>query len=92
MKITGKLKTDASRHQPKPVTQPPSRAARMLALAYLIERKIDAGEIESYAAAARLLGTSRARVTQIIRLLQLPSEIQQEILLGKIDSSCWAIG
>ena len=83
MKITGKLTTDTTRPAPKPVTQPPSRAARMLALAYLIERKIDAGEIESYADAARLLSISRACVGQIMALRTLAIPTQEAILGGK---------
>jgi hypothetical protein len=87
MKITGKLTTDTTRPAPKPVTQPPSRAARMLALAYLIERKIDAGEIPNYAAAARLLGISRARVSQVMRLWDLPIATQETILTGQLRVS-----
>ena len=53
MKITGKLTPATPRPTPNPIARPPSRTARMLALAYYIERKIDTGEIESYANAAR---------------------------------------
>ena len=42
-------------------TKPPSRAARMLALAYYIERQVEAGNIQSHAAAARALGMSLDR-------------------------------
>ena len=60
----------------------PCRAAYSLALAYKIERMIDAGELESYADAARRLGLSRARVTQIMDLMGLPVEVQEAVLLG----------
>ena len=83
MKITGKLKTNTPRPTPKPMAQPPSRAARMLALAYYIERKIDTGEIESYADAARRLSISRARVSQVMALRTLAIPTQEAILGGK---------
>jgi len=41
------------------------RCERQLALAVWIERKIEAGELRNYAHAARVLGVSRARVSQI---------------------------
>jgi len=83
VKITGKLKTDTPRPTPKPIARPPSRTARMLALAYYIERKIDAGEIESYADAARRLSISRARVSQVMALRTLAIPTQEAILGGK---------
>ena len=71
--------------KPTPPARPISRAARMLALAYLIERKVEAGELASYAQAARGLGMSKARVSQIMDMLNLPVETQEAILLGKFD-------
>ena len=62
----------------------PSRAARMLALAHYIQRQIDAGAIPDYAAAARALGLTRARVTQIMNLLLLAPEIQDRIVIGDL--------
>ena len=56
------------------------RVARLLALAHEIERRIGAGEINDLAHAARVLGLTRARVTQIANLALLAPEIQQEIL------------
>ena len=72
------------RAAPKVVTSPkptgPSRTARMLALAHHIERQIDDGTIPDYAAAARALGLTRARITQVMNLLLLAPEIQGQIL------------
>ena len=65
---------------PKP--RAPSRTARMLALAYHVERLIEAGAIPDYATAARSLGVTRARLTQLMNLLLLIPEIQQQVLLG----------
>ena len=52
----------------------------MLALAHYIERQIDEGAISDYAAAARALGLTRARITQVMNLLLLAPEIQGRIL------------
>ncbi len=59
-----------------------SRTARMLAFAHHIERRIDAGAIPDYATAARSLGVTRARLSQLMNLLLLAPEIQQHVLLG----------
>ena len=56
------------------------RVTRLLALAHELERMIRAGEIEDLAEAARVLGLTRARVTQIANLALLAPEIQEEIL------------
>ena len=65
--------------------EPPCRAARMLALAHHIELLIDAGELADYAAAARVLGLTRARVTQVMNLLLLAPAIQQPVVLGDLN-------
>ena len=62
----------------------PSRAARMLALAHHIERQIDDGVIADYAAAARALGVTRARLTQVMNLLLLAPEIQEQVAMGEL--------
>ncbi len=56
------------------------RVVRHLALAHRIDRMVRDGEIADYADAARRLGLTRARVTQITNLLLLSPEIQTEIL------------
>ena len=70
----------AHAHQPPG----PSRAARLLALAHRIARQIDDGALRDYAAAARALGVTRARVTQVMNLLLLAPEIQEAILTGEL--------
>ena len=65
----------------------PSRAARMLALAYYIERQIEDGAVPDYAAAACALGVTRARVTQLMNLLLLAPEIQGRIVAGELPIS-----
>jgi hypothetical protein len=54
--------------------------ARLLALAHEIERRIRTGELDDLAHAARVLGLTRARVTQMVNLTLLAPEIQEEIL------------
>lgn len=59
------------------------RLQQRLALAYLIEQKIEAGELKNYAEASRLLGITDARVTQLLDLTLLPIAVQNRILEGK---------
>lgn len=69
-------------------TDPPvSRTSRMLALAHHIERLVDAGELESVAAASRALGLTRARLTQLMNLLLLAPAIQERLLVGDLRLS-----
>lgn len=56
------------------------RVTRLLALAHRIEGMIRAGELKDWAKAARLIGVTRARMTQIANLLLLAPEIQKDIL------------
>ncbi|MBI5431997.1 MAG: hypothetical protein HZA52_04120 [Planctomycetes bacterium] len=84
-----RFKTDLPRPkaaQPKPPKLPcvpgPSRLARRLALAYWIERQIESGALADYASAARLLGLSRARLTQVVNMLMLPVETQEDLLFS----------
>ena len=77
------------RSAPKVVRSPkpsgPSRSARMLALAHHISRLVEAGDLTGYAEAARILGLTRARLTQVMKLLLLSPEIQGQVLLGRLD-------
>ncbi len=59
----------------------------MLALAYYVERLVDQGTVASYADAARQLGVSRARMSQILNLLNLPPKVQEGLLLGDLHLS-----
>ena len=57
------------------------RVSRLLALAIRYDRLIRQGAVPDYAELARLGGVSRARVSQIMDLLNLAPDIQEEILL-----------
>jgi hypothetical protein len=56
------------------------RVARLLALAHQIDGRVRAGEYDDLADAARKMGVTRARVTQIANLLLLAPVIQEAIL------------
>jgi hypothetical protein len=66
----------------KAATGAPSPAARVLALAYAVERHVRAGTIKDYREAARRLGISHARMSQVTALLLLAPAIQAEVLGG----------
>ena len=74
-------------HEKKPRPSGPSRAARMLALAHHVERLVEAGELSGYAEAARSLGLTRARLTQVMALLLLAPDLQERILQGDTGST-----
>ena len=81
MKVTIPMR---AKRKPK---RPVSRVARMLALAHHIERQVEAGEIGSYADAARALGLTRARVTQLMNLTLLSPEIQGRLLAAELKTT-----
>ena len=53
---------------------------KLLALAHYYQKLIDEDGVKDYAEIARLTGTSRARITQIMNLTLLAPEIQEKIL------------
>jgi hypothetical protein len=62
-------------------SQKPVRTPRVLALQRACEFQtlLDSGEVKNRAEIARRCGISRARVTQIMKLLMLPEEIRDHI-------------
>jgi hypothetical protein len=60
---------------------PVPRITRLMALAIWFDELIRMGEVESYAELAKIGGVSRARVTQIMDLLNLAPGIQKALLL-----------
>ena len=66
---------------PKPV--PPGnvpRISRLMALAIRFDNLIRTGQVQDYADLARLGNVSRARITQIMNLLNLAPDIQEDIV------------
>ena len=70
----------SSRRATQAATGRVPRVARTLALAHKIDEMIRAGELRHLADAARAIGVSRARMSQIANLLLLAPEIQEVIL------------
>lgn len=79
------LRTRRVRRQRAPSAAPPPpdavpRVARMVALAHHWRGLIRTGVARDQADLARLVGVTRARVTQVMDLLYLAPDIQEEIL------------
>jgi hypothetical protein len=72
------LREGAATLEPQPGRVP--RVSRLLALAHRFETMIKAGEVKDYAELARLGKVTRARVSQIMSLLNLAPDIQEAIL------------
>ncbi len=69
----------------RPTATPrPLAVARMLALAHEIVRLIDERMFADQADAARVLGFTRARMTQLIDLTLLAPAIQEEVLFAEV--------
>ena len=62
------------------VGQPIPRIARLMALAIRLDGLLREGTIRDYAELARLGRVTRARITQIMKLLHLAPDIQETIL------------
>jgi hypothetical protein len=71
---------EAKRKAPDPPCIP--RISRLMALAIKFHDMIERGEVRDYADLARLGYVTRARVTQIMNLLNLAPDIQEQILLS----------
>jgi len=56
------------------------RIARLIAIAIRFERLVRTGTIRDYAELARLGRVTRARMTQIMKLLDLAPDLQEQIL------------
>jgi len=72
------------RHTPAgpKLAEPPRvpRIARLMALAVKFQDMVERGEVRDYADLARLGFVSRARITQIMNMLNLAPDIQEELL------------
>ena len=58
------------------------RTSWQIALAYRIERDIETGTLRDFAHAAEVFGITRARVSQIVALMNLAPDIQARLLAG----------
>ncbi len=75
---TRKRSKQRNRHQTKKL--PPLQ--RLLVLSHQLEAALADGRAASFADAARQLGISQARLSQIRRFIRLVPDIQERILLG----------
>lgn len=80
----GKQKRFAAEPPPEP-TRCPAKVALQLALAHRIQKAIDAEEVRDQAEAARLLGLTRARMSQLLALTLLAPDIQERILFLRTE-------
>lgn len=69
---------------PGPPASRPARVALTLAMAHRIRQGILAGEIQDQADAARRLGLTRARLSQILDLTNLAPDLQERILFLEV--------
>ena len=73
--------SDAGEPSPNPAASARiPRIARLMALARHVDELVRSGTVASYAAAARLGRVSRARLSQIIGLLNLAPDLQEQLL------------
>jgi hypothetical protein len=69
--------------EPRPTERVP-RVARLLALAHHWQGLIRDGTVRDQTDLARLVGVTRARVSQVMRLLWLSLAIQEAVLDGEV--------
>ena len=74
------LPSDSQRSDSERAGRAIPRIARLMALAIRFDRLLRAEEFRDYAELARLGRVTRARMTQIMKLLDLAPDIQEQIL------------
>ena len=75
----------AEKHESVPLkkTRSDASAARLLAVAHFVEQGLNDGSIPSFRDAVAMVGVSRVRLCQIMKLLDLCPGIQEAVLTGK---------
>jgi hypothetical protein len=79
----GKKRIEAGA-EPPPTERVP-HVARLMALAIHLDQLLREGKVKDYAEIARLGHVSRARVTQIMNLLNLAPDVQEHVLFAPAD-------
>jgi predicted XRE-type DNA-binding protein len=87
----GRGKGFAPAPPPAPVPRP-ARVAVMLALAHQIQRAIEGGKLANQAEAARRLGLTRARLSQLLDLTLLAPDIQERVLFLEAGAGTQPLG
>lgn len=80
--ISGLKPTRRRRPEPRHDRSPVPPVVRTIVLASQIEQAIRDGRARDYAEVARQTGLTRARVSQIMRLLRLPPSLLSRLLLA----------
>jgi hypothetical protein len=75
----GRRKTFVPKAPPAPMRRP-ARVAVMLVVAHQIQRAIDRRELAGQAEAARRLGLTRARLTELLDLTLLAPDLQEKLI------------
>jgi hypothetical protein len=75
----GKRRRQSDNHRMEPLATIP-RISRLMALAIRMAELVRTGEVRDYAELARLGGVTRARMSQIMHLLDLAPDIQEQLL------------
>jgi hypothetical protein len=75
-----KILSDSQRSNGEPAASAIPRIARLMALAIRFDGLLRAEQFRDYAEIARLGRVTRARMTQLMKLLDLAPDIQEEIL------------
>ncbi|MGE0193805.1 MAG: hypothetical protein AB7T63_17405 [Planctomycetota bacterium] len=83
--VTVSVRLRAQAPEPEPPPERIPRAARVLALAHKWRALIRSGSVKDQAELARLVGVSRARITQVMGLLWLAPHVQEAVLFGEIE-------
>ena len=76
----GRKRLEDAKSEPDVAAGRVPRISRLMALAIEMQRLLDEGVVKDYAELARLAHVSRARVTQIMSLLNLAPDLQEELL------------
>jgi hypothetical protein len=90
-KVLEKARGPATPATAAPTTPRPPRiprVARLMALAIKLQDMIDRGEVRDYSDIARLGYVSRARVSQIMNLLNLAPDVQESLLFMDQSREC----
>lgn len=78
--VSGLKPRQRRRREPARAVCSVSPALRTVVLAFQIEQAVQNGRARDYADVARQIGMTRARVSQIMRLLRLPTALLESLL------------
>jgi len=74
---------DSTAHQRKAVLDRTDKPRQVLERVRRIRADLDSGTASTYADAGRTVGWSKTRVATLLKLLELPDDLQEEIMAGR---------